>query len=246
MDYAEHRTDFPVQLADVLAARGLLGPDVAAVDLGTGTGALARLVAPRVASVVGVDPSAPMIEQARRLDREAGVSVSYRVATAEETGLTDGCADLVLAGQCWHWFDADRAATEVARLLRPHGHLVIVHFDWIPLPGNVVEATERLIEQYNPAWTMGGGAGVHPRWLVDLGRDGFGDLVTFSFDVVVPYSHHRWVGRVRASAGVGASLPPGQAEHFSVALTDVLAERWPDDPIAVPHRVWAVIATTPH
>lgn len=244
-DYAEHRAGFPSRLVDELGARGVLGPDVAAVDVGTGTGALARLIAPHVASVVAVDPSAPMIEQARRLDRDAGVSIAYRVATAEATGLPDGSADLILAGQCWHWFDADRATAEAVRLLRPGGHLVIAHFDWIPLPGNLVEATEHLIESYNPAWTMGGGSGVHPRWLADVGRAGFADIVTFSFDTAVAYSHAGWIGRVRASAGVGASLPSDRVEKFGVDLAHLLAERWPDEPVGVPHRVWAVVATTP-
>lgn len=69
-----------------------------------------------------------------------------------------------------------------------------------------MEATERLILEFNPAWTMSGGTGLYPPWLLDLARGGFDALETFSFDVVQPYSPEAWRGRIRASAGVKASL----------------------------------------
>ena len=54
--------------------------------------------------------------------------------------MASSAADLVTAGQCWHWFDQPRAIAEVIRLLKPGGQLVIANFDWLPLAGNVVEA----------------------------------------------------------------------------------------------------------
>ena len=72
------------------------------------------------------------------------------------------------AGTCWHWFERSRAAEEAKRVLRPNGVLVIAHFDWLPLPGSVVEAAEALILAHNPAWTMAGGCGIHWRWFADL------------------------------------------------------------------------------
>ena len=70
------------------------------------------------------------------------------MATAEDTQLPGASYDLVTAGQCWHWFDGDRAAAEARRLLRPGGSVVIAHFDWIPLPGNVASSTEAKIERH--------------------------------------------------------------------------------------------------
>ncbi|NYV77960.1 class I SAM-dependent methyltransferase, partial [Streptomyces sp. UH6] len=134
-DYGRHRAGFPPELITRLARHGVetSGRDV--LDLGTGTGSLARLFALAGARVTGVDPAAPLLDQARRLDAEAGVTAAYRVGTAEETGLPGARFDVVTAGQCWHWFDAPRAAAEVRRLLRPGGSVVIAHFDWLPLPG---------------------------------------------------------------------------------------------------------------
>jgi hypothetical protein len=104
----------------------------------------------------------------------------------------------------------------------------------------MVEATETLILQYNPDWHMGGGSGIYPRWLADLAIAGFSDLETFSFDLVVLYSHERWRGRIRASAGVAASLSSDEVLTFDTDLVALLARKFQQDPLLVPHRVWAV------
>jgi SAM-dependent methyltransferase len=244
-DYARHRAGFPPSLFDRLGAYGIGAAGQTVVDLGTGTGSLARGFALRSCRVVGIDPADELLAQARRLDGVAGVTIEYRVATAEHTTLESGTADVVCAGQCWHWFDRAAAAREAARVLRDGGFIVIAHFDWIPLAGNVVDATERLIQRHNPAWKGGGGAGVHPRWLRDLGEAGYRAIESFSYDEPVAYAHADWRGRVRASAGIGASLAPEQVDAFDRELAALLAESFPAEPLDVPHRVFAAVARKP-
>jgi SAM-dependent methyltransferase len=244
-DYAAHRAGFPDSLFARLAASGVGQPGQSLVDLGTGTGTLARGFARRGCRVVGVDRDRRMLAQARQLDRAAGAACAYVVGRAEATGLADAVADAVTAGQCWHWFDRRAAGAEVARLLRPDGRVAIAHFDWIPLPGNVVEATEQLIEAHNPAWRFGGGNGIYGWWLRGLGKAGFRDLTSFSYDTTVPYTSEAWRGRIRASAGVGAALAAAEVAAFDAALVGLLAARFPDPVLAVPHRVFAVIGTRP-
>jgi SAM-dependent methyltransferase len=244
-DYARHRAGFPDSLFERLAALVIGRAWQTVADLGTGTGSLARGFARRGCRVIGIDPAPEMLQAARALDADAGVRVEYRVARAERTGLPDAACDVVTAGQCWHWFDRPRAAAEVARILRNDGALVIAHFDWIPLAGNVVRATEELIEQRNPAWKMGRGLGVHPLWLRDLGEAGYRELETFSYDMQVPYTPEAWRGRIRASAGVGASLSAEQTEGFDRELALLLASRFPGALLPIPHRVFAVVARAP-
>ena len=244
-DYARFRAGFPPAFFDALAARGWIAPGQRALDLGTGTGTVARGLAGRGLDVVGVDPALALLEEARALGREAGVAVAYREGTAEALAEPDASFGLVTAGQCWHWFDRARAAREAARVLAPGGRIVIAHFDWLPLPGSVVEATEALIVQHNPAWAMGGGTGIHPRCLGDLAGAGFGSLETFSFDVVQPYGPEAWRGRIRASAGVKASLGAEATARFDAALSGMLAARFPGDMLPIPHRVWAASGVRP-
>ena len=74
---------------------------------------------------------------------------------------------------------------------------------------------------------------------------GFENIETFSFDLPVLYSHIAWRGRIRASAGVAASLAPDQVAQFDAELKALLAIQFPTDPLQVPHRVFAVVATAP-
>ncbi|MFC7702822.1 class I SAM-dependent methyltransferase [Plastorhodobacter daqingensis] len=244
-DYGRHRAGFPESFFAALSRRGWITPGGTAVDLGTGTGTVARGLAKAGMQVLGLDPAAPLLETARALDREAGVRVTYREGRAEAPGLEPASVDLVTAGQCWHWFDRRIAAAEAARALRPGGRIVLAHFDWLPLEGNVVQATEQLILAFNPSWTMAGGNGIYPRWLRDLAEAGFEQIETFSFDCAVPYSHEAWRGRIRASAGVQASLTPERVAAFDEALAQMLRDRFPQDRMLIPHRIWAVSALRP-
>ena len=240
-DYGTFRAGFPESIFDRLAEFdvGLAGQSV--IDLGTGTGTLARGFALRSCEVIGVDPDPRMTEQARMLDQDKNVSVRYVEAKAEDTGLDGGVADAVTAGQCWHWFDQPRAIAEVIRLLKPGGKLVIANFDWLPLAGNVVEATEELILRYNPDWHFGGGLGMYPQYLPNLSEAGFRHIHTFSYDLDVPYTAEAWRGRIRASAGV-AALDKDGVQDFDKDHADLLSARFSSSVLAIPHRVFAIVA----
>jgi SAM-dependent methyltransferase len=87
------------------------------VDLGAGTGKLSEALVAAGHRVTAVEPLAEMrailhnrVPDARALD-----------GTAEETGLADACADAVVAGSAFHWFDRARAFPEIIRILRAPG-----------------------------------------------------------------------------------------------------------------------------
>ncbi len=233
-DYARHRAGFPVEFFARLGEYGIGRPGQRVLDLGSGTGTVARGLQEAGADVVASDLNPAQMRKAGELTRVA--------SRAEELPFPDDTFDVVAAGQCWHWFDRRRTAAEVRRLLKPRGRLVIAHFDWLPLPGSVVAATEALIRAHNPDWIYDGGDGRYPQWIAPVEDAGFGDVKTFEFDLNVPYTHVAWLGRVRASAGIGASLEEAAVADFNAAHEIVLKEGFTDEPLRVPHRVWAMIA----
>jgi SAM-dependent methyltransferase len=244
-DYATHRAGFPSSFYSTLDDMGVAVTGSALLDLGTGTGTLARGFAARGARVQALDPSSEMLEQARVLAQRENLTVDFINASAEATGLPVASIDIVTAGQCWHWFDRPRAAAECARVLRPGGQLIIAHYDWIPLPGNLLELTESLITEHNPDWRGGGGKGVYPWWFADATNAGFVDLQSRTYDEDALYSHQGWRGRVRASAGVAASLDGAAVAAFDADLQAAMKRHFPADALQVHHRVFILKATWP-
>lgn len=74
---------------------------------------------------------------------------------------------------------------------------------------------------------------------------GFEDIETFSFDQSIAYTHEAWRGRIRASAGVAASLSSAAVEKFDAELAALLIRNYAQDPLFIPHRVWAMGARAP-
>jgi ubiquinone/menaquinone biosynthesis C-methylase UbiE len=99
----------------------LSSPPARVLDVGTGTGAVARLVAARLpeAEIEGVDVSERMIDEARRLTDAP--RVRFRVADAQKLPFPDGSFDLVTLGNMIPFFD------ELARVTAPGGHVLVAY-----------------------------------------------------------------------------------------------------------------------
>lgn len=113
-------------LLELLPAEGLRD----FVDVGTGTGRILELVAPRVERAVGVDLSREMLSIARAHIEKAGLrNASVRHGDMYQLPWPAGSFDAATIHQVLHFADEPAAAiAEVARILRPGGTLVIVDF----------------------------------------------------------------------------------------------------------------------
>jgi ubiquinone/menaquinone biosynthesis C-methylase UbiE len=104
-----------------------LPPPATALDVGCGTGRLLRAAATRWpdARLIGVDPAEGMVEVARKLTPNA---TFYR-GLAQSLPLPDASVDLAFSTISFHhWRDHLGGVREIARVLRPGGHFILVDF----------------------------------------------------------------------------------------------------------------------
>jgi ubiquinone/menaquinone biosynthesis C-methylase UbiE len=108
-----------------IATRARLGPGMRVADVACGTGVLALEAAERVApggSVVGIDINPGMLAVAR--GKTTGID--WREAPAEKLPFPDGEFDAVVSQFGLMFFEnRARALAEMARVLRPAGHLAV-------------------------------------------------------------------------------------------------------------------------
>ncbi len=240
-DYARWRQGFPAEFFSRLEGLHIGRPDQNILDLGTGTGLLAREFAQQGCSVTGLDLSQKLLDEAKRLDKAAGVATEYHLAAAEDTGLKSASFDVVCAATCWHWLDRPKVAREGFRLLKRDGRLLIAHLDWLNLPGNVIDITLQTIRQFNPAPLTKPITFQYPDWLVELIEAGFDSWEIFGFNTVQDYTQEAWRGRIRASRLVGPDMAPETLKKFDETFARALATHFPADVLAVDHRIFAII-----
>jgi ubiquinone/menaquinone biosynthesis C-methylase UbiE len=119
--------------AMALALDAVERPPQTVLDLGTGSGSVARHAAERWpdAEITGADVSAGMVEEARR--RATSARQRYDVADASRLPYADGAFDLVALNNMIPFFD------ELARVTAPGGRVAIAFSRgpdtpiWVPL-----------------------------------------------------------------------------------------------------------------
>lgn len=238
-DYARHRPGPPDSFFARLKSFGVGVSCQNILDLGTGTGVLARRFALQGAEVCGTDISENQIATARSLAERDAVRVDFRVAPAESAPFEGAMFDAITANQCWLYFDKPKVIAEVKRLLKPGGVLAVSHFSWLPRLDPVARASEQLVLKHNPNWTAADWSGevpLFPAWA----KQDFDFQSAFVFDEPIPYTHESWLGRFRACRGVGASLSEAEVAVFDREHAEQLKTNVPSE-FSVLHRLDAVI-----
>jgi SAM-dependent methyltransferase len=220
-DYERGRPRYPDK-----AVRWLIGDARKVADIGAGTGKLTSSLAKLTSEVVAIDPQHSMLVRLKEV-----VAGAYTVrARAEALPIDSSWADVVVVGQAFHWFDHQRALPEIARILKPRGHLALVwnvrdeSVDW-------VAELARITGSDNSQETRS-----------RLKRTShFGDLEMQSFRTIHFLDRHALVAHVQSRSHVAVLNEADRRRVIAAVMR--LRDSHPDlagqDPIEFPYRMEA-------
>jgi ubiquinone/menaquinone biosynthesis C-methylase UbiE len=218
--YDRVRPDYSQESLD--RAEEMLGLEASAhvLDLAAGTGRLTRELARRFARVVAVEPDEAM--------RGLIAGGEVRAGTAESIPLDDATVDAVFVGEAFHWFDAERAVPEIARVLRPRGGVALFSNQWWetdpPVP-------ERALELLRVPYVASGRAASVETWRGAFARSPFEPLRDETFASELTVDPETLLSLYQTTSSI-AALPDGERAQLVEQLRPLLA-----GPYVLPIRV---------
>jgi ubiquinone/menaquinone biosynthesis C-methylase UbiE len=142
---AVYRTPDVVRQREETISALLPQPGERILDIGCGPGLLIEDIAERVApagQVTGVDIAHSMLELARRRCARFGTGVTIEEANATRLPFDDAVFDAAVSTQVYEYVpDVAAALTELHRVLKPGGRVVIVDTDWDSIVWNTGDRT---------------------------------------------------------------------------------------------------------
>ena len=142
--YERGRPSYPPAVLEVAD----LPSSATVLELAAGTGRLTRLLCSRFAHVIAAEPDPGM----RRFLLANPPDARVVSASADDIPLVPASVDAVFVAQAFHQFDAPRAVTEIARVLRPAGTLILL---WNVQAGPAEPSLAAVEELLAPDWPAG-------------------------------------------------------------------------------------------
>lgn len=196
------------------------------LDIGCGTGFMARPLAPLVDRIDAVDVSAAMIEEGRRLPGGDHPRLRWIVGRVEDAPLDPPYA-LATAGDSLHWMDWDVVLPRLADALSPSGLLAIldVESEIVPNDESFRQARLELIRRYTTfeEWRPAGFD-----LLAELKRRGLFREVdrTETHAILFRQSADAYVESYHARASLSwPRMDPDRAAEFDTELRQLVVER---------------------
>jgi ubiquinone/menaquinone biosynthesis C-methylase UbiE len=218
-EYELGRPEWPEELLERVVADLGLEPDAEVLDLGAGTGKLTRLLVPRFARVVAVEPDDAM----RDVLEEVVPRAESRAGSAEAIPVGDGEVDAAFSGEAFHWFASPVTIAELERVLRPRGALAIFWNIFLEADPPLPEEAEAVLDE---ALARGGSPGL-PRvlsghWREPFAASRFGELREDELERVVVTDRDAWIANMLSVSSIAH-----QPDEDRSALAERLRELVP-------------------
>ena len=225
-DYAKYRDIYPREFYDKIVSRNLCVSGQSVLDLGTGTGVIPRNMYKFGAKWTGTDISENQIKQAKILS--CGMDIDDYTVPAEEVNFPDNYFDVIVACQCFWYFDHEKLMPNLFRMLKPGGTLLVLYMAWLPFEDEIAGASEKLVLKYSPKWS-GAGEKVRRIEIPGLYKEKFSLVFHDEYRLKVRFTRESWNGRVKACRGIGASLTEEEILMWEKEHTELLMNIAPDN-----------------
>jgi trans-aconitate methyltransferase len=230
--YQKCRRGYPAPVIDALVGALGLRQDDVVVDLGCGTGQLTLPLAHRARAVVGVDPEPDMLERARQVGREQGVTnVSWLLGADSDmpalgTLMGDTALGAVTIGQALHWMDHDRLFKALVPLIRDSGAVAVVTNG---TPAWLLDTTwSQALRDFLERWLgtsltvpCGSDDASQQRYAASLRAAGF-QVGETSFEYTAEIDLDYLIGGVYSALSVDQLPAPEQRPHFAEQIRRAL------------------------
>jgi SAM-dependent methyltransferase len=239
--YDRSRPPYPDAMIERIVAAA---PGAAFLDVGCGTGIVARQFRAAGRTVLGVEPDPRMAGFAR------GTGLVVEAATFETWEPAGRTFDAIVAGTAWHWVDPVAGAAKAARILRPGGVLApFGHIYQLPLavadalatayrrvaPGSPVGFTGQsdgsILDAYQALYTRAADG------IREAG--GFGEPELWRYDWERSYMRAEMLDLVPTSGGL-SGLPPEQLAEVMAAVSGAVDEL--GGVVTLPYATWGLTA----
>jgi 2-polyprenyl-3-methyl-5-hydroxy-6-metoxy-1,4-benzoquinol methylase len=172
--------------AELIARGAGLGPDVAALEIGCGTGLFTERFAATGARLTAVDISPDLLDLARR--RGLPDQVTFHLGSFEDAVLR-GPYDAVVGSSVLHHLSLDLALQRIHAILRPGGRLSFAEPNMLNPQVYVTKHLKFLFPEESPDETAFVRFAVRRR----LVAAGFDDVAVVPFDWLHPALSERWI-----------------------------------------------------
>jgi ubiquinone/menaquinone biosynthesis C-methylase UbiE len=148
-NYIKYRPNYPLELFNVLKTKYSSTSALNIVEFGAGTGIFTRQLHDNLqCKIIAIEPNDAMRKAGE--EENGSRNVQFMKAPAENTGLTKGSSQGVVAAQAFHWFELDKVVPEINRICVPGSFCAAIWNDRTDEGINI--DIERLLHQFSSSY----------------------------------------------------------------------------------------------